>query len=145
MHDTPPALPRRRGVVFSPRITAGSHPSAAAASYTRLCSHNATAPLKFRAPCTPFHATVRSSQFAVRTQYVRSTQCSSGSQYVVRSLYRESLYIISMSSSYIGSASPLPERISAVAQCLRWFRISSRPTARSASCTDEICVMMSAQ
>src|SRR5215212_3783988 len=58
---------------------------------------------------------------------------------------RDSLYIISMSSSYMGSASPLPARMAEVAQCLRWFRMSSRPTARRASWTEEICVMMSAQ
>ena len=40
---------------------------------------------------------------------------------------------------------PEPDRIAAAAQCRRWFRISSRLTARSASWTEEICVMMSAQ
>ena len=35
--------------------------------------------------------------------------------------------------------------IAAVAQCFRWFRINSRPTDRSASCTEEICIRMSAQ
>lgn len=55
------------------------------------------------------------------------------------------LNIMSTSSSYICSASSLPDLMACVAQCFRWFRISSRPTERSASCTDEICVMMSAQ
>jgi hypothetical protein len=55
-------------------------------------------------------------------------------------------YIISTISSYIASAScSPPERIAEDAQCFRWLRISSRPTLRSASCTEEICVMMSAQ
>src|SRR5207237_10926459 len=60
-------------------------------------------------------------------------------------LHRVFLYMRSISSSYISVASGSPARIADVAQCLRWFRMSSRPTARSASCTDETCIMMSAQ
>src|SRR5207237_773504 len=59
--------------------------------------------------------------------------------------YRLCLYMSSTSSSYIASASLSLVRIAVEAQCLRWFRISSRPTARSASCTEEICVSTSAQ
>ncbi|CAN5614011.1 hypothetical protein BH23GEM6_BH23GEM6_23340 [soil metagenome] len=46
--------------------------------------------------------------------------------------YRMCRYIISTTSSYICSASWLPERIAAEAQCLRWFRTSSRPTLLNA-------------
>ena len=59
--------------------------------------------------------------------------------------YRLCLYIMSTSSSYISAASAPPDRIADAAQCLRWLRISSRPTARNASCVEDICVMMSAQ
>ena len=59
--------------------------------------------------------------------------------------YRLCLYIRSMISSYIGSASSGPDRIAADAQWRRWFRINSRPTDRSASCTEEIWVRISAQ
>ena len=55
------------------------------------------------------------------------------------------LYMSSTSSSYIALASSSLERMALAAQCLRWLRINSRPTARSASWTEEICVMMSAQ
>src|SRR5690606_39533372 len=56
------------------------------------------------------------------------------------------LYIRSINSSYIASASAgSSDRSAAVAQCFRWLRISSRPTLLSASCTDAICSMMSAQ
>lgn len=58
---------------------------------------------------------------------------------------RTCLYISSSSSSYIASASSGPALIAEVAQCFRWLRMSSRPTPRSASCTDAICTMMSAQ
>lgn len=58
---------------------------------------------------------------------------------------RADVYTRSTSSSYIDSASAGPALIAAVAQYFRWFRISSRPTERNASCTDEIWVMMSAQ
>ena len=63
----------------------------------------------------------------------------------VRPAQRRFLYIRSINSSYIGSASSGPALIAEVAQCFKWFRMSSRPTPRSASCTDEIWVRMSAQ
>jgi len=59
--------------------------------------------------------------------------------------YRLCRYIMSTSSSYIASRSAPPAAIALAAQCLRWFRISSRPTDRSASCTEAIWVMTSAQ
>src|SRR5687767_11240122 len=60
-------------------------------------------------------------------------------------VYRRFLYIRSISSSYIGSACSGPALMAEVTQCFRWLRMSSRPTPRSASCTEEICVRMSAQ
>ena len=61
-------------------------------------------------------------------------------------LQRACLYIMSTSSSYMESAAWVSSLVmAAAAQCLRWLRISSRPTLRSASCTEEICVMTSAQ
>ena len=61
------------------------------------------------------------------------------------SSHRLCRYIMSTSSSYMASRSSPPAAMAPAAQCRRWLRISSRPTARSASCTEEICVMMSAQ
>jgi len=55
------------------------------------------------------------------------------------------VYMRFTSSSYIASDCAGVPRNAELAQCFRWLRISSRPTARSASCTEEICVMMSAQ
>ena len=47
--------------------------------------------------------------------------------------YRRLRYMRSISSSYIGSACSGPALMAEVAQCFKWFRMSSRPTPRSAS------------
>ncbi len=62
-----------------------------------------------------------------------------------RAPHRTCRYMRSSSSSYIWSARSPPSRIALVAQCFRWLRISSRPTARRASWTEAICVRTSAQ
>jgi hypothetical protein len=60
--------------------------------------------------------------------------------------HRTCLYMSSSSSSYMASArSGSSLRRAWAAQCFRWFRISSRPTPRSASWAEAIWVMMSAQ
>src|SRR5437763_11184132 len=56
------------------------------------------------------------------------------SRYCKLGFHRVFLYMRSINSSYISVASGSPARIADVAQCLRWLRMSSRPTARSASC-----------
>src|SRR5437868_683623 len=60
-------------------------------------------------------------------------------------VYRACLWKSSTSSSYMASDSASPCLKAWVAQCLRWLRISSRATARNASCTEETWVRMSAQ